>query len=155
MLIRIDIEKCTGCGTCLNVCPFGAIIIKEYKAFITEACTLCGACVESCPESAIIDERGKEEAKQATMEDMQDSKFKVQGVWVFAEQSQGKIASVAYELLGIGRKLAEELKSNFLRSFSDHQMKFRSLLNGEQTKFTMLMLLNMLTWMMNYMPELL
>jgi electron transfer flavoprotein alpha subunit len=101
MLIRIDIEKCTGCGTCVNVCPFGAIILKEDKAFITEACTLCGACVESCPESAIIDERVGEGEKEENF----------RGVWIFAEQSQGRIASVAYELLGIGRKLADELQT--------------------------------------------
>ncbi|GAB6184291.1 FAD-binding protein [Thermodesulfovibrio hydrogeniphilus] len=101
MLIKIDIEKCTGCGTCVNVCPFAAIILKDDKAFITEACTLCGACVDSCPESAIIDERGKEAIRE--------EEFK--GVWIFAEQSNGKIASVAYELLGIGRKLADELNT--------------------------------------------
>jgi electron transfer flavoprotein alpha subunit len=101
MLIRIDIEKCTGCGTCVNVCPFGAIILKEDKAFITETCTLCGACVESCPESAIIDERVGEGEKEENF----------RGVWIFAEQSQGRIASVAYELLGIGRKLADELQT--------------------------------------------
>lgn len=99
MLIRIDIEKCTGCASCVNVCPFSAIVLKDEKAFITEACTLCGACIESCPENAIIDERTKEETKE--------SEYK--GVWIFAEQSRGKIASVAYELLGIGRKLANEL----------------------------------------------
>ncbi len=101
MFIRVNIEKCTGCGTCIDVCPYAAIIIKDDKAFITDACTLCGACVESCPEGAILDERGKEVEKPKD--------FK--GVWIFAEQSQGKIASVAYELLGIGRKLADELKS--------------------------------------------
>lgn len=58
-------------------------------------------CVESCSEGAIIDARDKEVEKPKD--------FK--GVWIFAEQSQGKIASVAYELLGIGRKLADELKS--------------------------------------------
>jgi len=101
MLIRVDIEKCTGCTTCVNACPFSAIIIKDDKAFITEACTLCGACVESCPESAIIDEREKEEIKP--------EEFK--GVWCFAEQSKGRIASVVYELLGIGRKLADSLNT--------------------------------------------
>jgi len=101
MFIRVNIEKCTDCGTCIDVCPYAAIIIKDDKAFITDACTLCGACVESCPEGAILDERGKEVEKPKD--------FK--GVWIFAEQSQGKIASVAYELLGIGRKLADELKS--------------------------------------------
>lgn len=98
MLIRVDIEKCTGCGTCINACPFGAIELRDYKAFITEACTLCGACIDSCPEEAIIDERAKEEKKEDGH----------RGVWIFAEQSRGKIASVAYELLGIGRKLADE-----------------------------------------------
>lgn len=32
-------------------------------------------------------------------------------VWIFAEQCRGKIASVSYELLGVGRKLADTLKS--------------------------------------------
>jgi len=63
MFIRVNIEKCTGCGTCIDVCPYAAIIIKDDKAFITDACTLCGACVESCPEGAILDERGKEVEK--------------------------------------------------------------------------------------------
>lgn len=98
MLIRVDIEKCTGCGTCVSACPFGAIELRDYKAFITEACTLCGACIDSCPEEAIIDERAKEEKREDVHK----------GVWIFAEQSRGKIASVAYELLGIGRKLADE-----------------------------------------------
>lgn len=98
MLVRVDIEKCTGCATCVSACPFGAIELRDYKAFITEACTLCGACIDSCPEEAIIDERAKEEKKAEEH----------RGVWIFAEQSRGKIASVAYELLGIGRKLADE-----------------------------------------------
>ncbi len=101
MLIRIDTEKCTGCRNCINVCPFAAIIIKDEKAFITEACSLCGACIESCPERAIIDERERDAEKSKD--------FK--GVWIFAEQSRGKIASVAFELLGVGKRLAQELNS--------------------------------------------
>lgn len=101
MLIRIDTEKCTGCGSCINSCPFGAIEIRDYKAFITEACTLCAACIESCPETAIIDDRQK----------IQQKEKEYTGVWIFAEQSNGKIASVSYELLGVGRKLAAELGS--------------------------------------------
>ncbi|MEN2985780.1 MAG: electron transfer flavoprotein subunit alpha [Thermodesulfovibrionaceae bacterium] len=99
MYIKINIEKCNGCGSCVNACPFEAILIEDNKAKINEACNLCGACIESCPEEAIIDERVKE--KKISEE--------YKGVWIFAEQRDGKIASVAYELLGIGRRLADTL----------------------------------------------
>ena len=34
------------------------------------------------------------------------------GVWVFAEQRDGTVASVAFELLGVGRKLADEFETD-------------------------------------------
>jgi electron transfer flavoprotein alpha subunit len=61
------------------------------------------ACISVCPEGAII-----EVEKEVTKEiDLKAYK----GVWIFAEQRIGKIASVAYELLGIGRNLADGLKT--------------------------------------------
>jgi electron transfer flavoprotein alpha subunit len=97
--VKVIPDKCTGCETCVSACPFGAIEMREGKAFVTEACTLCGACIEACQFQAI--ER-TEEAKVAA--DL--SAYK--GVWVFAEQHQGGIASVSLELLGEGRKLADK-----------------------------------------------
>jgi len=47
-------NKCTGCGTCLDVCPAEAIKIKENGcAIITLECIDCGACPRVCPEGAI------------------------------------------------------------------------------------------------------
>ncbi|MCX5716709.1 MAG: FAD-binding protein [Nitrospirae bacterium] len=105
MPIIVDRDKCTGCETCISVCPFDAIKIKDDgKAFINEYCQMCMACLSSCPEGAIIEI--KEEGAPISY---QPSDYK--GVWIFAEQREGSIASVSLELLGAGRKLADELKT--------------------------------------------
>jgi heterodisulfide reductase subunit A len=51
----VDRDKCTGCGTCEIVCPYGAIAKDdEGKASVTEVlCKGCGSCRASCPERAI------------------------------------------------------------------------------------------------------
>jgi len=49
-------EKCTGCGTCAEVCEFSAIaIIKGSVLIFPELCHGCGACKLFCPEDAIIE----------------------------------------------------------------------------------------------------
>ena len=54
MAVKVDIEKCTGCGTCKYVCPVEAIELNNDKAQINEdECVDCGTCVEECPESAL------------------------------------------------------------------------------------------------------
>jgi electron transfer flavoprotein alpha subunit len=104
MSIEVIKEKCTGCETCVSVCPFAAIEMREGKAFITEACQLCKACLSVCPVGAIVEIKDKEEFKGPNVKE-----FK--GVWVFAEQRKGELASVAYELLGAGKQLANELNA--------------------------------------------
>nr|MDA8099500.1 4Fe-4S binding protein [Nitrospiraceae bacterium] len=53
MSVRVISDTCTGCQTCVTACPFGAIEMKDGKAFITEACTMCGSCIEVCEFKAI------------------------------------------------------------------------------------------------------
>jgi electron transfer flavoprotein alpha subunit len=100
---------------CVTACPFGAIEMRDGKAFITEACTMCGACIEVCEFKAI--ERIDEEAAPTT--DL--SAYK--GVWVFAEQHKGGIASVTLELLGEGRKLADKKKTKLSAVFIGHGIR--------------------------------
>jgi len=51
----IDVEKCTGCGTCTEVCPAGVLELQEGKAVAArpEECLGCRACEASCPQGAI------------------------------------------------------------------------------------------------------
>jgi len=50
----VDGEKCTGCGTCEEKCPIGAIVVEDGKAVVTDDhCIGCGVCAFHCPEQAI------------------------------------------------------------------------------------------------------
>jgi len=102
MGIQIDLDKCTGCGDCVTVCPFGIIEIVDDKARINEGCTLCGACQEVCSYDAILIEAAEETVV------VSDSH---RGIWVFTEQRDGKLKSVGYELLSKGRELADILNT--------------------------------------------
>jgi heterodisulfide reductase subunit A len=53
---HIDEEECSGCKSCIPLCPYTAISFKEEKskAEINEAlCKGCGTCVASCPSGSI------------------------------------------------------------------------------------------------------
>ena len=54
MGIQIDLDKCTGCGNCVPVCPFGLLEVVDDKVQLEEGCTLCGACQEACSDEAIL-----------------------------------------------------------------------------------------------------
>ena len=101
MAVVVNKEECIGCGACEPSCPFGAINMEDSKAVITEACTQCGACIDVCPVSAIVRE------EVATEVAMDKSQYK--DVWVFIETTAGKPRNVSLELLGEGRKLADEM----------------------------------------------
>jgi heterodisulfide reductase subunit A len=52
---RVDAQRCTGQGRCLDACPVeGTVRLDEGRAVINPAlCTGCGICVGECPEQAI------------------------------------------------------------------------------------------------------
>lgn len=100
--IRVILDKCTGCTLCVKVCPFDAIKMEDKKAVIDlTKCTLCGACVDACKFDAIIIQEPEKKEK------VDPSAYK--DVWVFCEQKKSKVQSVAFELLGKGRELADKL----------------------------------------------
>ncbi|MBU0951580.1 MAG: 4Fe-4S binding protein [Elusimicrobia bacterium] len=53
--LKLNAQKCNGCGKCIEVCPHEVFEIKNKKSFIKEkdACMECGACAKNCPEGAL------------------------------------------------------------------------------------------------------
>ena len=58
-VVAVDRQRCRGCGTCVTVCPFEAILLEEKSSgvFISEVdeglCRGCGMCVAHCPSGAL------------------------------------------------------------------------------------------------------
>ena len=51
--LKIDEEKCIGCGKCEKLCPMNNITIVERKAVSGDRCTMCYRCINKCPKEAI------------------------------------------------------------------------------------------------------
>lgn len=52
--VRIDTDKCIGCGLCVKTCAARNIRLKDKKAeIVSEHCILCGQCTAVCPKEAV------------------------------------------------------------------------------------------------------
>jgi ferredoxin len=58
--LKLDRDKCIGCGMCGVVCPHAVFSISDNKALINDIdlCMECGACSMNCPVSAITVRKG-------------------------------------------------------------------------------------------------
>ncbi len=52
---KVDPELCTGCGTCVERCQFGApSLVDDVSHVDLKRCVGCGQCVMACPSEAMI-----------------------------------------------------------------------------------------------------
>ena len=69
--VLLDVNKCTGCTTCLKHCPTEAIRIKDGHAVINDSrCIDCGECIRNCPHQA-------KKAVSSKLEAMERFKYKI------------------------------------------------------------------------------
>jgi len=50
---KVDEEKCDGCGTCVSVCPQGAVVMPGIAVINADMCVDCKICVNICPVGAL------------------------------------------------------------------------------------------------------
>ena len=51
--LKVDTDKCIGCGLCEKLCPMNNITIKDQKAVSSDRCTMCYRCINKCPKQAL------------------------------------------------------------------------------------------------------
>ncbi len=66
---KIDLEKCTFCKKCMDICRFGALAVLKKDVLVFEnLCHSCGGCFEICPENAVLEkERSLGDIEQGTV----------------------------------------------------------------------------------------
>jgi electron transfer flavoprotein alpha subunit len=115
--IIIDPVLCKGCKKCITACPFDALEMQGKLAVLKVAeCRACNACVKVCPFKAISSAPEKQEGSRTGLAAFKD-------IWVFAEQHEGKVQEVAYELLSTGRRLAKERGCQLAAVVLGHNIK--------------------------------
>lgn len=65
--IKIDEQRCIGCGKCAELCPMKNLHIEDNLAKAADRCTMCYRCINHCPKQAVT-LLGKRVVEQGTIE---------------------------------------------------------------------------------------
>ena len=98
-LLKFDMSRCDLCGKCIEKCPFGALRMEKNGITVNEKCRMCSVCVKTCPQKAVHFEQAANSVDKSKWRD----------ILVYAEQENGDIHPVVYELIGEARKLAAKV----------------------------------------------
>lgn len=98
-LLKFDMSRCDLCGQCIEKCPFGALRMEKSGVAVNEKCRMCSVCVKTCPHRAIHFEQVARSCDKSKWRD----------ILVYAEQENGALHPVVFELIGEARKLAAKV----------------------------------------------
>jgi len=122
----IDESRCTGCGSCLDVCSREAISIDRGVAVIdASTCDDCGSCFSVCPQGAIY----QEETAVAATTTRQPSQVTVSPLVPVNRTSRwvAALAALAPAALDLTTELIRSLSYNRgSRTISDRGGAYRS-----------------------------
>lgn len=99
--MRLDEEACSGCGTCVEICPHSALKIGETSKPIF--CDLCGGrplCVERCPT-------GAPSFEEAEGLDEMDGEEELEGLWLEIDRLNEEILMRLAERVAISMRIGE------------------------------------------------
>lgn len=99
--IHFNAAACTLCEQCVEKCPFDALRMEAEGPAVNEKCRMCGVCIKACPTHAI-------KFEQKPIQDVSE-KSKWEDILIYAEQENGAVHPVTYELIGEARRLAEKV----------------------------------------------
>ena len=94
----VNTAKCIGCKRCIKICPTKALEIY----FTPEELKILATMTDNAP-------RDVETVKTVDVATLESGIKNYSGVWIFVEHTEGKPATVSWELLGEGAKLAKIL----------------------------------------------
>ncbi len=118
-MIHIAEERCTGCGACVDACPYGAMYLVNGKAALDATlCRECAACASACPAQAIaLVEPAAEPAIAAERAPVR--RFEPESVGLQTEPRSAPLRAKVLPVLGValswaGRELAPRLADYLL-----------------------------------------
>lgn len=96
-IIRIDEEKCNGCGACVSACHEGAIGLVDGKAKLLrdDYCDGLGDCLPTCPTGAITFE--KREAADYNEKAVMENKLKKHGIAHHGGSPGSRLSRIMHE----------------------------------------------------------
>ncbi len=72
--VLIDQIKCIGCGLCVEICPYSAVVMRGNKAeYILDECFLCGQCQAVCRSGAIVIESLESQLGLVTLQEISEA----------------------------------------------------------------------------------